>query len=76
MPYAQLKAAAMIARDYPVAFPVSGAAKDARLVGELAARAGVDGSVVDAARALLETAAARGLEEQDMAAIYEAVRSP
>jgi 3-hydroxyisobutyrate dehydrogenase len=76
MPYAQLKAALMMDREYPVAFPTGGAAKDARLVGELAARAGVDASIVDAAGALLETAAARGFHDHDMAAIYEAVRSP
>src|SRR5205085_3306088 len=53
MPYAQMKAQLMMAREYPVAFPASGAAKDARLVGELAAQAGIDASIVDAARALL-----------------------
>jgi len=59
-----------------VAFPADGAAKDARLVGELAAALGVDSSVVDAARALLEETVARGLGAEDMAAVYEAVRSP
>jgi 3-hydroxyisobutyrate dehydrogenase len=63
-------------RDYPVAFPAQGAAKDARLVGALAAAAGVDASVIDAAAALLEEAVARGLGEDDMAAVYEAVRAP
>jgi 3-hydroxyisobutyrate dehydrogenase len=76
MPYAQIKAPAMMQRDYPAAFPASGAAKDARLVGELAGQVGIDSSVVDAARALLETAAARGFQDDDMAAMYEAVRSP
>jgi 3-hydroxyisobutyrate dehydrogenase len=76
MPYAQLKAPLMIERAYPVAFPASGAAKDARLVGELAAQAGVDSSIVDAVRVLLETVVARGFQDDDMAAVYEAVRSP
>ncbi|MFG2039775.1 NAD(P)-dependent oxidoreductase [Dactylosporangium sp. NPDC048998] len=76
MPYAQVKAPLMQQRGYPVAFPAEGAAKDARLVGELASRAGVDSSIVDAARELLDEAVARGFAEVDMAAIYEAVRSP
>ncbi|WP_432992922.1 NAD(P)-dependent oxidoreductase [Dactylosporangium sp. CA-233914] len=74
--YAHLKAPLMRRRDYPAAFPAGGAAKDARLVAELAAQVGVDSSVVDAARALLEEAAARGFAADDMAAVYEAVRSP
>jgi len=76
MGYAHLKAPSMMDRGYPVAFPAGGAAKDARLVAELAARAGVDSSVVEAAGALLETAVQRGFHEDDMAALYEAVRSP
>ncbi|MGI5239177.1 NAD(P)-dependent oxidoreductase [Dactylosporangium sp. CA-139066] len=76
MPYAQVKAPLMRERGYPPAFPASGAAKDARLVGELAAREGVDGSVAEAARALYEEVVARGFADADMAAVYEAVRSP
>jgi len=76
MPYLHAKAPAMMERAYPVAFPVSGAAKDAALVGDLAASVGVDRSVIDAAAALLATAASRGFAEDDMAALYEAVRSP
>ncbi|GAA4257680.1 NAD(P)-dependent oxidoreductase [Dactylosporangium darangshiense] len=76
MPYAQVKTPLMRGREYPVAFPAEGAAKDARLVGELAARAGVDSSVVDAARALYEEAVARGFAADDLAAVYEAIRSP
>jgi 3-hydroxyisobutyrate dehydrogenase len=76
LPYAQVKYPLMRQRGYPVAFPADGAAKDARLVGELAAALGVDSSVVDAARALLEETVARGLGAEDMAAVYEAVRSP
>jgi 3-hydroxyisobutyrate dehydrogenase len=75
-PYAQVKYPLMRRRGYPAAFPAEGAAKDARLVGELAAAVGVDSSVVDAARELLDEAVARGLGEDDMAAVYEAVRSP
>ena len=76
MPYLHAKAPSMMERSYPVAFPISGAAKDAALIGELATSVGVDRSIVDAAAALLATAAARGFAEDDMAALYEAVRSP
>ncbi|GAA3292999.1 NAD(P)-dependent oxidoreductase [Dactylosporangium vinaceum] len=75
-PYAQLKQPLMERREYPVAFPASGAAKDARLVGELAEALGVDASMARAARALLDEAVARGLGEDDLAAVYEAVRAP
>ncbi|GAB3826457.1 NAD(P)-dependent oxidoreductase [Dactylosporangium cerinum] len=76
MPYLHAKAPSMMERSYPVSFPVSGALKDASLVGALAGSVGVDRSVVDAAAALLSTAAERGFAEDDMAALYEAVRSP
>ncbi|GAA2636118.1 NAD(P)-dependent oxidoreductase [Dactylosporangium fulvum] len=76
MGYVHLKAPLMIDRSYPVAFPADGAAKDAKLVGELAAGAGVDSSVIDTARALLDTAVSRGFAEADLAALYEAVRAP
>lgn len=76
MPYVHAKSPAMIDRAYPVSFPVSGAAKDARLIGALAASVGVDASVVGAAGALLETVRERGFAEDDVAALYEAVRAP
>ncbi|MET7418714.1 NAD(P)-dependent oxidoreductase [Dactylosporangium sp. NPDC005555] len=76
MPYLHAKAPSMMDRSYPVAFPVSGALKDAGLVGDLAASVGVDRSIVDAAAALLASAADRGFAGDDMAAMYEAVRSP
>ncbi|WP_433219337.1 NAD(P)-dependent oxidoreductase [Dactylosporangium sp. CS-047395] len=75
-PYAQVKGPMMQRRDYPVAFPAEGAAKDARLVSELAASLGVDTSIVDAARGRYDEALARGLGERDLAAVYEAVRRP
>ncbi len=72
--YAQVKGKAMISREYATSFPVSGAMKDARLIGELARSVGVDSSTVDVARALFELAVERGHRDADMAAIVEAVR--
>jgi 3-hydroxyisobutyrate dehydrogenase len=72
--YAHVKGKAMMSRDYATSFPVSGAMKDARLIGELARSVGVDSSTVDVARALFEVAAERGHKDADMAAIVEAVR--
>ncbi len=72
--YAHVKGKAMIDRDYPTSFTVSGAAKDSRLIGEVARSIGVDSSTVDAVRKLFETAAELGHRDSDMAAIVEAVR--
>ncbi|MEV6931945.1 NAD(P)-dependent oxidoreductase [Dactylosporangium sp. NPDC051485] len=76
MGYAHMKTPLMLGREYPVAFPVEGAAKDAGLVAELAGLVGVDSSIVDAARAVFEAAIARGLGGEDIAAVYETVRAP
>jgi 3-hydroxyisobutyrate dehydrogenase len=72
--YAHVKGKAMIDREYPASFPVSGAVKDARLIGDLARSIGVDSSTVDAARKLFEAADELGHRDSDMAAIVEAVR--
>jgi 3-hydroxyisobutyrate dehydrogenase len=72
--YAHVKGKAMITRDYAASFSVGGAAKDARLISELARSLGVDSSTVDAAQQLFEVAAQLGHEDADMAAIVEAVR--
>ena len=72
--YAHVKGKAMISREYPPSFSVTGALKDATLIGELARSAGVDSSIADAARALFAIAAERGHQDADMAAIVEAVR--
>jgi 3-hydroxyisobutyrate dehydrogenase len=76
VPYAQLKQPLMQQRDYPVAFPAAGAAKDARLVAELAGTLGVDAGLAEAVRSLLDETVARGHGADDVAAVYEAVRAP
>jgi 3-hydroxyisobutyrate dehydrogenase len=71
-PYAHLKGPAMISGDYPAAFPLSLAAKDARLVTEAAERAGLPVPVAAAIRAQLERADELGHGQDDMAAIFAA----
>lgn len=73
--YAQLKGKAMIARDYPPAFPLPLALKDARLVLEAARGAGLDPRVVRGVIELFDRAEAAGQKDVDMAAIVEAMRA-
>jgi len=74
-PYAQIKGAAMIARDFPSAFSLAGALKDAGLVLDAAREAGLEMAVTEAVRDQLARAAAAGHGDEDMAAIYRAVRT-
>jgi 3-hydroxyisobutyrate dehydrogenase len=73
VPYAHIKGAAMISERFDTSFPLSLAAKDARLVLEAA------GETVnlDGTRAVLdhlESAMLRGHGDEDMAALYYGVR--
>lgn len=70
--YAHLKGGAMLAGEFPPAFPANLAAKDARLVVEAAGDA-VDVAGARAVLAHLEAAVAAGHGEEDMAALYRAV---
>jgi 3-hydroxyisobutyrate dehydrogenase len=69
-PYVQLKGAAMLSGDLDAQFPLWGAAKDARLIQEAGARAGVDLAIIEAARRHFERAVADGHGDLDMAATY------
>jgi 3-hydroxyisobutyrate dehydrogenase len=69
VPYAHLKGAAMLADEYPPAFPAKLAAKDARLVVEAAGDA-VDIAGARAVLAHLEAAVEAGHGDEDMAAVY------
>ncbi len=75
-PYAQLKGKAMAAGEYPAAFGLAMAAKDAGLVRAAVAQAGGELGVADAVASVLERAVQAGLGEQDMAAIVEVLRHP
>ncbi|BCT75207.1 3-hydroxyisobutyrate dehydrogenase [Sinomonas cyclohexanicum] len=74
--YAQAKGRAMIAGEYPPAFPLDGAAKDSGLIGDALRSAGVSAVLMDALRDRFETAAAAGHGGEDMASVVEAFRLP
>jgi 3-hydroxyisobutyrate dehydrogenase len=73
--YAHLKGDAMIRREFPPAFPVDGAAKDARLIVEAADAVGVRVRVAAAVAALMQAAAEAGYGRDDMAAVWNVVRT-
>ncbi|MGH3492443.1 MAG: NAD(P)-dependent oxidoreductase [Sciscionella sp.] len=73
LPYAHLKGNAMITEDFPLSFPLSLAAKDARLVLD-AAGSGVNLAGTRATLAHLEAADEAGHGGKDMAALYYGVR--
>src|SRR3954454_8326596 len=73
--YAQLKGAAMIREEFPAAFPVDGAAKDARLIVDAAHATGVRMLVAEAVAAQMAAADEAGHGRDDMAAVWTVVRS-
>jgi 3-hydroxyisobutyrate dehydrogenase len=73
VPYAHMKGAAMIAREFPQSFATKHAAKDARLVLE-AAEGKIDLAGIRAALAHLEAAEKSGHGDEDMAALYYGTR--
>ncbi|GAB3270290.1 NAD(P)-dependent oxidoreductase [Sinomonas notoginsengisoli] len=70
--YAQLKGKAMIAGDFPPAFPLDGAAKDSALIAEALRSSGVSSALMDALRGRFEAALESGHSGEDMAAVVEA----
>lgn len=73
--YAHLKGKAIIAGEYPASFPLSLAAKDARLVGEAAAGRGLSLPLSEAVRDQFERAERLGHGDKDMAAVSLAYRT-
>jgi 3-hydroxyisobutyrate dehydrogenase len=69
-PYARTKANAMLSREFPASFPVSGALKDARLVARAMTEAGVEARVGQAVAAQFAAAETLGHGQDDMAAVY------
>jgi 3-hydroxyisobutyrate dehydrogenase len=69
-PYVQAKGDAMLRGDLDPQFPLWGAAKDAGLIEEAAAGAGVDLAIISAARRHFERAMADGHGDLDMVATY------
>lgn len=68
--YFQAKAAAILADDYGTSFSIANAVKDARLVVDAAAQAGVQVDVAQAGLWRFERALAAGYGDKDMAASY------
>ena len=74
LPYAQMKGAMMIERDFPTSFSAKLARKDAGLVLEAAEGEGLDMVVARAVAARFDEAIEAGHGEEDMAAVYEAAK--
>lgn len=73
VPYAHLKGEAMIKAEFPPAFPLSGAVKDAGLITAAASSAGVRAYVAEGAERALRAAADAGHGDEDVAAVWHAV---
>ena len=73
-PYAQLKGAMMLEGDFTPAFGLDGARKDLGLIAEAAGGVGMDTGVVEALRAIFDEASKNGHGEDDMSAVYTALR--
>jgi 3-hydroxyisobutyrate dehydrogenase len=71
-PYAQLKGAAMLARDFTPAFQIDGARKDLGLIHAAAQASGLPTGLLGAVRAVFDSTAARGHGGGDLAAVYAA----
>jgi 3-hydroxyisobutyrate dehydrogenase len=74
MPYARVKGPLMLERSYPPSFPVRLVRKDVGLMLEAARDAGFDLRMAAVAAELFDRAAADGHADDDLAAVYEAVR--
>ncbi|HJT02585.1 MAG TPA: NAD(P)-dependent oxidoreductase [Pseudonocardiaceae bacterium] len=70
--YTQLKGKAMIADDFPPAFPLAGAAKDTALIAEAMRAAGTDDRLMSALHQKFQAAADAGHDAEDMAAVIHA----
>jgi 3-hydroxyisobutyrate dehydrogenase len=73
-PYAQSKGKEMARGEFPTSFPLRHAHKDAGLVAQEAEQRELDLPAIRAALAQLERALELGLGDQDVAAVYEALR--
>ena len=73
-PYAQVKGKMMIEEDFPTSFSTKLARKDARLVLEAATERGLHPLIAEAIARRFDEAIGAGHGEDDMAAIFEAVK--
>jgi 3-hydroxyisobutyrate dehydrogenase len=72
--YAQMKGKAMVDRSFEVAFPLRHAAKDAGLVLDAAAEAGMSLPLLEAVRSQMQRAIELGHGDEDLSATIEAAR--
>jgi 3-hydroxyisobutyrate dehydrogenase len=72
--YAQLKAQAMMAGEFPPSFTLGGAFKDSALIVDALRGAGLDDSLMAAINGRFRVAAEQGHAEQDMAAVILALK--
>jgi 3-hydroxyisobutyrate dehydrogenase len=72
--YAQMKGKAMVQRSFEAAFPLRLAAKDAALVLDAAAEAGMNLPLVEAVRSQMQHAIELGHGDEDLSATIEATR--
>ena len=72
-PYAQLKGREMVADDYPPAFPLAHAGKDAHLSLDAAGGLGLDLRVTRAVAELFDAGREAGLGDDDMAAVRRVI---
>ena len=70
--YAQIKGKSMLAREFPPAFPLVGAVKDAQLILEAAKRHDFDAALTQAIERKMEAAADLGHGDEDIAATWYA----
>lgn len=70
--YTQLKGKAMIAGEFPPAFPLGGAVKDSALIAEAMHAAGTGDRLMQALHREFQAAADAGHEAEDMAAVIHA----
>lgn len=73
--YAHVKGSAMIADEFPTAFPLAGAAKDSALIAEAMRGAGTDHTVMDALHDRFAAALEARDSDEDMAAVIHAIRA-
>jgi 3-hydroxyisobutyrate dehydrogenase len=75
LPYLHVKGQAMLDDEYPTAFSVRNALKDARLVGDAAGEVGVRNGIAAVAAEHLDRALQAGHGDDDMAALYKGVHA-
>lgn len=75
LPYAQMKGRMMIEEDFPTSFSAKLARKDVDLVLEAAGAEGLHLALAEAVAARFDEAINAGYGEEDMSAIFEAVKS-